>query len=625
MRKFHVINGTLEKRFKPRKFVTGVQSVGARPTSNFDNTSATMGVASTTMSGFASGGAAGAALGLFTGLVKRDKEKRAAAEQLAEDTRIWKADSLDAAQSGTLEANQLPQQLAQIAKGVYATGTEAVEVEKDELIFTKSQTGQYSLKADFQGGKTHNQGGEDYEAQDGDIIFPGKDRKKVMKAYKAQDYPKLESMRMSLPKDVPGGKAELGVDGTDPTQQYRDILDQVEAGALSQSFADNFYRNNKDNIHDPNLIQQGLHAVDNFLGNINPITQAWRGAGHLANFVNNDVTGKPKLGGARYIKPTTIEEQYGGDKGFNLPLKGQKLTGAQMIEDLNSFRYNYSKDNTAWYGPDQRLSPKGSNVKPSIIPEIAPIKPKGSGGPRAISGGDVEVHGLDNGGGLVGAGMQAGLNTPIMNIQGIGGADGATTPDVTGAGGAGKFDIGGAAGYAAQGFAALTNLFPGKAEVQTTPRVNLDRLRYTDTSEGLRQKAKINERVQASNARNVSGGNVQNYLANRKQVGLDYLRNVQGINSEEFRRSIGVANRNVGIANRESLYNSQLGIRDADVNAANRGARRNIQSAGIGQLGELGATVSRDRNANRNQAELRKAISSGMYRIGADGTIELNN
>lgn len=100
----------------------------------------------------------------------------------------------------------------------YNMGTEGidnikpVEVEKDELIF-KKKGNRYILKADFKGGKTHGQGGEDYTAQEGDVIFPGDKRKKVLNAYRRGDTASLETMRMSLPKDT--NKAKDGFDYTD--------------------------------------------------------------------------------------------------------------------------------------------------------------------------------------------------------------------------------------------------------------------------------------------------------------------------------------------------------------------------------------------------------------------------
>jgi hypothetical protein len=92
-------------------------------------------------------------------------------------------------------------------------GVKPIEVEKDELVFSRSGKN-YKLKADFKGGKTHEEGGEPYTASEGDVIYPGKHRSKVMAAYKRGDTAMLEAMRLNLPKD--GDKAKYGLDNEEP-------------------------------------------------------------------------------------------------------------------------------------------------------------------------------------------------------------------------------------------------------------------------------------------------------------------------------------------------------------------------------------------------------------------------
>lgn len=94
-----------------------------------------------------------------------------------------------------------------IQKRVYATGTEgientkAIEVEKDEIVMRKDSNGRFTKVADFKGGKSHMQGGEDYIAQEGDVIYPGNKRKEVNRMINQHDHVGLETMRMKLPKD----------------------------------------------------------------------------------------------------------------------------------------------------------------------------------------------------------------------------------------------------------------------------------------------------------------------------------------------------------------------------------------------------------------------------------------
>lgn len=103
-----------------------------------------------------------------------------------------------------------------------------IEVERDELIFSKTPSGKFILKADFKGGKPHTKGGENYIAKEGDIVFPGKKRKDVVEAYKNGDNEKLERIRLTLPKDVNKDKeAKAGADLTSiGTNLMKSALDE---------------------------------------------------------------------------------------------------------------------------------------------------------------------------------------------------------------------------------------------------------------------------------------------------------------------------------------------------------------------------------------------------------------
>lgn len=108
----------------------------------------------------------------------------------------------------------------------YETGTssitaenqKSVEVEKDEMIFRKVN-GSWKLVADFKGGLTHEQGGEDTTVQEGDVIFPGTKRTKIMGLLSSngtvskESVPSFESERMKLPTDTKEDKAQAGLSG----------------------------------------------------------------------------------------------------------------------------------------------------------------------------------------------------------------------------------------------------------------------------------------------------------------------------------------------------------------------------------------------------------------------------
>jgi len=89
-------------------------------------------------------------------------------------------------------------------------GDKKVEVERDEVVLRKTGRA-YKKVADFKGGKSHEQGGEDYLAQEGDVIIPGNKRGKVNMLLKNRRWSAIESMRMKLPTDT--GQKEFALGG----------------------------------------------------------------------------------------------------------------------------------------------------------------------------------------------------------------------------------------------------------------------------------------------------------------------------------------------------------------------------------------------------------------------------
>ena len=91
--------------------------------------------------------------------------------------------------------------------GMKYTPKKKIEVEKDEMIFRKDpNTGKTMLVADFKGGDTHREGGEDFIAQQGDTIFPGKTRDEIKSLVTPEGYvkneKKFEMYKNQLPEDV---------------------------------------------------------------------------------------------------------------------------------------------------------------------------------------------------------------------------------------------------------------------------------------------------------------------------------------------------------------------------------------------------------------------------------------
>ena len=101
-----------------------------------------------------------------------------------------------------------------------------IEVEKNELVFKKSPSGRYRLMADFKGGNTHEEGGEMYAAQEGDIVFPGSLRSRIMALYKSRNFKALDSERLRLPS-TGVMKKQLGDSGIDRSEPDPKGLDRL--------------------------------------------------------------------------------------------------------------------------------------------------------------------------------------------------------------------------------------------------------------------------------------------------------------------------------------------------------------------------------------------------------------
>ncbi len=123
------------------------------------------------------------------------------------------------------EIQETPGQVPMLKDGTVAqniTKPTLTEVERDEIVLRKDADGKFTKVADFKGGKTHAQGGEDYVVQPGDIVFPGKKRRTILKKLANKDHTGIETERMRLPKTIPGdSELEKGVDTTKDTDPRR--------------------------------------------------------------------------------------------------------------------------------------------------------------------------------------------------------------------------------------------------------------------------------------------------------------------------------------------------------------------------------------------------------------------
>jgi len=186
-------------------------------------TDGTSSVAEAVLTGAGSGAAAGAALGpigaTVGGVIGGAVSGISTSIKNKSITGAAKKASLEEQQARTLSTMQ-PAQNTQAP--MYEFGTAAaevsqpVEVEKDEVVLRKNSLGKFYIAADFGGGKTHEQGGEDYIMEKGDIVFPGNKRGRIKTLLSNNNHAGIESERMRLPRDVPQNeKLRFGNRGTD--------------------------------------------------------------------------------------------------------------------------------------------------------------------------------------------------------------------------------------------------------------------------------------------------------------------------------------------------------------------------------------------------------------------------
>lgn len=161
------------------------------------------------------GAAIGAGVGAIAGGVASifDNNKQPTAEdQLSTRKRFELGQEIQTIQSENAVAKQ--QLMAEDGMNVLGN-TKQIEVERNEVVLRKIGN-TFKKVADFKHGKPHSQGGEEYVASPGDIIFPGKLRNKINHMLTNRRWSSIESERMRLPIDVDQTKAAEGIQEIDP-------------------------------------------------------------------------------------------------------------------------------------------------------------------------------------------------------------------------------------------------------------------------------------------------------------------------------------------------------------------------------------------------------------------------
>lgn len=190
-------------------------------------------------------------------------------------------------------------------------------------------------------------------------------------------------------------------------------------------------------------------------------------------------------------------------------------------------------------------------------------------------------------------------------------------------------------GQALRGLGKSSNVLYNYAQSLTSPEeatavpLNLERYKYQDLSEPLRQAATANRNTQRSdiNATFGSRGQKLSYLT---QADAGYLRDRESIDANEVGKKLNVQNENVGLSNQEAQHNAGEALRIQNTMRQARAAGRlyagtatqeATQRADIAEQTDY--MKSRDAKLDASDAALRKILASRNYKLSDEGEIDL--
>jgi hypothetical protein len=120
--------------------------------------------------------------------------------------------------------------------------------------------------------------------------------------------------------------------------------------------------------------------------------------------------------------------------------------------------------------------------------------------------------------------------------------------------------------------------------------------KYTDLSANARAKSSQMYNAQKSNARNTAGGSIANMRSNMQQSANDEAIRQSDINIQEAGRQTDINARNNQLLNNAKGINLDLKNKYNEIDAASKGAKSGLLSAGLTGLSELGTRNKIERN-----------------------------
>lgn len=453
---------------------------------------------------------------------------------------------------------------------MYEFGTAAaemsqpVEVEKDELVLRKNPLGKFKVVADFKGGKSHEQGGEDYVLKEGDIVFPGKKRKQIRDFVSTGNHAAIETERLKLPKDLPAdGEMARGTSG-DSRSIWSKMFDPTGGGS---------------NINIPKSQSS------------NSLTRDWE-------FSLNPPRGPiPFTSGSGLLDSSWMERR--AEDGWE-PFDPTLAEGSSESTDPQGTVPTTSSPKIQERSPEEFVPfVNGRYINREDVPTIDTKSIESRMADREKGNAEYAIRMKEQR-------VRDAAQDKIDKKQ--------ARKDV-------RSGSSNTLGEVSQYFPGAANMLRGLRTPEKVDRnyISPETVRYTDQSAGARRDADIQSRIDMENASRFSGGSAQVARAGKAMASGDKLKRKQEINAQESARATQIEAGNVGIRNQAKAANLDLDMQYDQMDAQNRAAVDAYMDQGLHDIGRAGSQIAQDRKAEGMQRAMMELMSTDKFYYDAEG------
>ena len=564
--------------------------------------------------------------------------------------------------------NRLNQGTEFIAEdGLVAPHESLIEVEKNELVFRRKDN-KVKLIADFQAGKRHDQGGEDYVAQEGDIVIPKTKRKLVQKMMDKNsgfiiDKTRFENVVNKLPKDK--DKAMLGtIVGTGLNlggsllstisqaadlgegrshriaNQLQPIGDTIAGVGQVVSGLDGLIDPTADPNIDPNMQQQKFKKGGE-VEKTSPLladgknTYTKQSVFKLPARIRDYYLAKAQEVKEEEYKPTKYIKKTGA-KGSPLIYATGGTVGrdGQIIpnniptteDQLIAGEQQYANYNNPMFSDLSFDGPRAVPIQPQVF-----RTPMSQDLPRKF-GRTIPTPIVDS----TGSNVQSGVIQPkfrtekfVTTNKGQGLANTAGVDDTLSTSNSPsslkdtsleinntlnnpqsaqrkklKFNSSAAIDGAMNLASAFITDEKAVPEVRNSNLLSADHLTAIDTGDPSRQTALMNKEGAKRFRRNAGGGNINQVVSGMSADDQTYLGQVNQINAQQADKFQQVNNQNTQMDNTINQYNTERRNADIDINDANRAQARNIKRSSRSNYADAVQQTKVDMNVRQKDANM---------------------